>query len=77
MEPNGKLQVLVTVVRDLGFPIFVAGFLLWKFDTTINLLTLAITDMHAAVSSLNTHINEDSWFIRENYRMARERENRR
>ena len=38
-------EQLVAAIRDLGFPVVVAGFVLWRVDRSLRALTGTITDL--------------------------------
>lgn len=34
-DPVGTVERVVTIIRDVGFPIAVAGFVLWRLDALL------------------------------------------
>lgn len=58
-ESNGSRTLrgallVAQLVRDLGFPILVAGFLLWRLDGTLRDVAVGMNEMRSTLAMIAT-----------------------
>lgn len=62
-HPTGYLSLAIIAIRDLGFPIFVAMYLLWRLDAQLASLVRAENRSHQKLielaNDLHRRVTED------------------
>jgi hypothetical protein len=54
------LDGFIMVIQQVGFPIVVAGWLLWRTDKRLETLSTVLTEIAKSLATINAHLEDDT-----------------